>query len=189
VATSEPRRKLLCARSALDRALQEAKLTKPEPAFGKDGFSGRWGETQDQSLRRMSSKVHLPAVRHIDNPRYMEPIAALGAFAALSQATRLEAFRTLARSEPRGLPAGEVARQLGVPQNTMSTHLAILTSAGLVSSERFGRSIVYRAKIDKIREVASFLVSDCCGGRPELCEPLVAEFTPCCTPENGKNAC
>ena len=45
------------------------------------------------------------------------------------------------------------------------------------------------AEIDKVRELASFLVTDCCGGRPELCEPLVAEFTPCCTPSEGKNAC
>lgn len=113
----------------------------------------------------------------------MEQTAAIDIFAALSQATRLEAFRLIVQHEPQGLPAGEIARQLDVPQNTMSTHLAILTRAGLIEADRQGRSIVYRAVIDRVREIASFLVQDCCGGRPELCEPLVADFTPCCPPK------
>ena len=115
----------------------------------------------------------------------MEPSAATDTFAALAQPTRLAAFRLIMRHEPNGLPAGEIARLLDVPQNTMSTHLAILTRAGLISSERVSRTVVYRAEIDRVRELTSFLVNDCCGGRPELCEPLVAEFTPCCTPTNG----
>lgn len=119
----------------------------------------------------------------------MEATHAIGVFAALAQATRLEAFRLIVANEPHGLPAGEVARRLDVPQNTMSTHLAVLTRAGLISSERHSRSIIFRAEMDRVRDVASFLVSDCCGGRPELCEPLVAEFTPCCTPGAGNNAC
>lgn len=84
---------------------------------------------------------------------------------------------------PDGLAAGEVARLLDVPQNTMSTHLAILTRAGLIEAERVSRSIVYRAVVDRVREIASFLVQDCCGGRPDLCGPLIAEFTPCCAAE------
>ena len=119
----------------------------------------------------------------------MENTHAVDVFAALAQATRLDAFRLIVGHEPHGLPAGEVARLLDVPQNTMSTHLAVLARAGLVSAERHSRSIIYRAEMDRVREVASFLVSDCCSGRPELCEPLVAEFTPCCTPGAGKNAC
>lgn len=89
---------------------------------------------------------------------------------------------------PEGLPAGEIARRLEVPQNTKSTHLAVLARAGLISAERRSRSIIYRPEIDKVREIASFLVNDCCGGRPELCEPLVAEFTPCCQPQEDVNA-
>jgi ArsR family transcriptional regulator len=119
----------------------------------------------------------------------MESSVALDVFAALSQPTRLEAFRLVMAHEPHGLPAGEVARRLGVPQNTLSTHLAVLARAGLVSAERSSRSIIYRAEIDRVREIASFLVNDCCGGRPELCEPLVAEFTPCCTPRENASAC
>jgi len=115
----------------------------------------------------------------------MESNDALDVFAALSQATRLDAFRLIVRHEPDGLPAGEIARLLGVPQNTMSTHLAILARAGLIAAERRSRSIIYRAALDRVREIASFLVNDCCGGRPELCAPLVAEFTPCCAPKEA----
>ena len=115
----------------------------------------------------------------------MESNDALDVFAALSQATRLDAFRLIVNHEPDGLPAGEIARLLDVPQNTMSTHLAVLARAGLISSERHSRSVIYRAEIDRVREIASFLVNDCCGGRPELCEPLVAEFTPCCSPKEA----
>lgn len=110
----------------------------------------------------------------------MDDTDALDVFAALSQPTRLDTFRRLMRYEPDGLAAGEIAASLSVPQNTMSSHLAILTRAGLIASERRGRSIVYRAVVGRIRELASFLVQDCCGGHPELCEPLIAELSPCC---------
>jgi DNA-binding transcriptional ArsR family regulator len=119
----------------------------------------------------------------------MENTDAIDVFTALAQATRLEAFRLIMAHEPHGLPAGEVARRLEVPQNTMSSHLAILTRAGLISFERQSRSIVYRAEIDRMRAIASFLVSDCCDGRPELCAPLVAEFTACCVPGASEDAC
>jgi DNA-binding transcriptional ArsR family regulator len=111
----------------------------------------------------------------------MDSTDAIDIFAALSQPTRLEAFKLVMAQEPHGLPAGEIARRLGVPQNTLSTHLAVLARAGLLSAERSSRSIIYRAEIDRVRQIASYLVNDCCGGRPELCEPLVAAFTPCCS--------
>lgn len=117
----------------------------------------------------------------------MESHDAIDVFAALSQATRLDTFRLLMEHEPDGLPAGEIARRLDVPQNTLSSHLAILTRAGLIASERHSRSIVYRALVDRVREIASFLVQDCCGGRPELCVPLVAQFTPCCSPKESSH--
>jgi ArsR family transcriptional regulator len=104
-------------------------------------------------------------------------------FSALSQPTRLEVFRLLIESEPAGLAAGEVARKLAVPHNTMSTHLGILTRAGLITAERQSRSIVYRARLDAVRELAGYLVQDCCGGRPEICAPLIADLSPCCPPK------
>ena len=107
------------------------------------------------------------------------------AFAALAQSTRLDAFRLLVTHEPVGLPAGDVARLLKVPHNTMSTHLSILARAGLIRSERQGRSIIYRADLDQVREAVTFLLKDCCAGRPELCTPLIADLTPCCPPQEN----
>lgn len=110
----------------------------------------------------------------------MESALAIAALGALAQGTRLDTFRLLVRHVPEGLPAGEVARQLGVPQNTMSAHLAILTRSGLVRFERQGRTIFYRADLDAIRRMMLFLVQDCCAGNQDLCAPLIAELTPCC---------
>ena len=110
----------------------------------------------------------------------MESESAITALAALAQPTRLEVFRLLVRHEPDGLSAGEIARQADVPQNTMSTHLAILARAGMVRSERRSRSIIYRADLDRLKALTLFLLKDCCGGSAELCAPLIAELTPCC---------
>lgn len=117
----------------------------------------------------------------------MESENAILAFAALAQSTRLEVFRLLIAHEPHGLPAGEVARRLAVPHNTMSTHLAVLTRAGLIGAERRSRTIIYRARLAAVSELASFLVQDCCSGRPEVCAPLLAELSPCCPPATAKN--
>lgn len=116
----------------------------------------------------------------------MDDSDALACLSALSQGTRLETFRLLVRHEPDGLPAGEVARQLDVPQNTMSTHLAVLTRAGLLQAERHSRSIVYRADLGRLREMMLFLVKECCAGRADLCEPLIADLLPCCPPSPQK---
>jgi ArsR family transcriptional regulator len=114
----------------------------------------------------------------------MDLNTATTALAALAQPTRLETFRLLVKHEPDGLPAGEIARQLDIPQNTMSAHLAVLTRAGLAASERHSRSIIYRAGLGRPRELTLYLVRDCCGGHAELCAPLIAELSaPCCSAE------
>ncbi|WP_242078229.1 ArsR/SmtB family transcription factor [Brevundimonas diminuta] len=110
----------------------------------------------------------------------MESTSALLSLAALSQATRLDAFRLLVLHEPDGLPAGEISNHLAIPANTLSSHLGVLTRAGLIKSERRSRSIIYRADLDRLRDLVLFLLKDCCGGRAELCEPLLAELAPCC---------
>ncbi len=102
------------------------------------------------------------------------------ALAALAQSTRLDAFRLLVRHEPRGLPAGDVADRLAVPANTMSAHLGVLSRAGLITAQRRSRSIIYRADLDRLRELVLFLLKDCCEGRADLCRPLLAELAPCC---------
>ena len=110
----------------------------------------------------------------------METEASILALAALAQSTRLEAFRLLVRHEPGGLPAGEIANHLAIPANTLSSHLGVLTRAGLIRSERRSRSIIYRVDLDRLRDLVLFLLKDCCQGRAELCQPLLAELAPCC---------
>lgn len=110
----------------------------------------------------------------------MDTETATSALAALSQPTRLETFRLLVRHEPDGLPAGEIARSLGVPQNTMSAHLAVLTRAGIATAQRQSRSIIYRADISRAQELIVFLFKDCCGGDVALCAPLMANLSACC---------
>ena len=116
----------------------------------------------------------------------MESEAAILSFAALAQSTRLDVFRLLVKHEPEGLAAGEIARALSVPQNTMSSHLAVLARAGLVTAERKSRSIIYRANLKAFQEVALFLLQDCCGGRAEICAPLIDSLTPCCPPKKKR---
>ena len=113
----------------------------------------------------------------------MESEQAILALAALAQTTRLDVFRLLAKHEPEGLAAGDIAKALAVPQNTMSSHLAILSRAGLVSAQRFSRSIVYRADLAQFQAVVLFMLKDCCDGRPEICAPVIEGLTPCCPPK------
>ncbi|MGA0587549.1 ArsR/SmtB family transcription factor [Dyella sp. KRB-257] len=106
---------------------------------------------------------------------------ALATLAALAQPTRLAVFRLLVANEPHGMPAGDVATTLDVPQNTMSTHLGVLARAGLVHAERRSRSMIYRARLDTLRALMLFLARDCCNAHPGLCTSLLAELA-CCPP-------
>jgi DNA-binding transcriptional ArsR family regulator len=108
----------------------------------------------------------------------MESDTAIAALSALAQPTRLEAFRLLVRHEPDGLPAGEIARALDVPQNTLSSHLSVLAQAELVTSLRRGTTITYRANLPELASVVSFLLKDCCGAKSEIYAPLVADLAP-----------
>lgn len=83
-------------------------------------------------------------------------------FDALSQETRLSAFRLLVEAGPAGLPAGAMSRKLGIPHNTLSFHLNHLSNAGIVTSSREGRSIIYAANFDAMRGLIGFMVKDCC---------------------------
>jgi len=114
--------------------------------------------------------------------------SAIDALAALAQPTRLQAFRALVKHEPEGLPAGELARLLEVPQNTLSAHLSVLARADLVTSERHSRSIVYRVNLAQFQKVALFLLQDCCAGRPEICAPLIESLSPCCPPKRKERS-
>ena len=116
----------------------------------------------------------------------MDPENVILALAALAQPTRLDVFRLLVKHEPEGLAAGDIAKALAVPQNTMSSHLSILSRAGLVSAQRFSRSIVYRADLTRLRAVVLFMLKDYYNGRPEICAPRIESLTPCCPPKKKR---
>jgi ArsR family transcriptional regulator, arsenate/arsenite/antimonite-responsive transcriptional repressor len=120
---------------------------------------------------------------YIYKSRYMESEQAILALAALAQSTRLDVFRLLVKHEPDGLAAGDIAKALAVPQNTMSSHLAILSRSDLVTAQRFSRSIVYRAELARFQQVVLFMLRDCCDGRPEICAPVIESLAPCCRPK------
>lgn len=104
----------------------------------------------------------------------------LEALAALGQETRLDVFRLLVQVGPEGMPAGEIGERLGVRQNTMSANLAVLSQAGLLSSVREGRSIRYFADMEGLKGLLSYLLEDCCGGAPEMCQPVISKLTCVC---------
>lgn len=112
----------------------------------------------------------------------MDKTSTLMAFAALSQASRLDAFRLLVQAGEDGMLAGEIAEALEARQNTMSTNLSVLLNAGLLRNAREGRAIRYFANMDGLQGLLGFLLQDCCGGRPELCRPLIDDIT--CKSEN-----
>ncbi len=97
---------------------------------------------------------------------------ALAALIALAHGTRLRVFRMLVREGPDGLSAGAIARAAAVPPSTLSSHLAQLEGAGLLRSWRLRQRIFYAADVEGVRALLSFLVSDCCRGRPEICAGL-----------------
>lgn len=99
----------------------------------------------------------------------MEMKSATEALGALAQETRLSAFRLLVRVGHGGAAAGEIASALGIPPATLSFHLAHLSRAGLVTSRRESRSIVYAANFDGMSALIDFLTEDCCQGHPQVC--------------------
>jgi ArsR family transcriptional regulator len=107
----------------------------------------------------------------------MDKNQSITAFDALSQETRLDAFRLLIQAGPEGVPAGEIGERLGVKQNTMSANLKILSHANLIRSVRDGRSIRYVANYDALQGLVLFLMKDCCGGRNELCQPILDQMS------------
>ncbi|MCJ9429186.1 ArsR/SmtB family transcription factor [Kordiimonas marina] len=98
---------------------------------------------------------------------------------ALAQTTRLGVFRLLMQEGEDGLAAGIIADRLGVPQNTLSSHLSILSNAGLIAARREGRSLIYSVNIATTREFLDYLVSDCCHGHPEICGMVGNEKAVC----------
>lgn len=117
---------------------------------------------------------------------------ALNAFAALSQETRLRAFRLLVEAGPQGMAAGVISDALDIPHNTLSFHLTHLSQANLVSSRKEGRSIIYMANFEQMRDLIAFMVQDCCSSdlarlhQADNADCAVVEFVDCCKPQSVK---
>lgn len=84
--------------------------------------------------------------------------------AALAHETRLDVFRTLVQAGPEGVAAGALAGRLGIPSPTLSFHLKELRGAGLIRSEREGRSLLYAPDFGAMRALVGFLTENCCQG-------------------------
>ena len=94
----------------------------------------------------------------------MDAIAAVSALGALAQEHRLALFRLLVQAGAEGMPAGGIADALGVPNSSLSFHLAQLSKAGLVRQQRRHRSIIYRADYDAMNTLVGYLMENCCAG-------------------------
>lgn len=114
----------------------------------------------------------------------MDTNAAISALAALAHQGRLEVFRLLVRAGKEGMASGEIARATGHVPQTLSGNLNVLGHAGLVSSRREGRSIIYTADYARMTDLLGFLMEDCCAGNAEICAPLaqVIAKAACCAP-------
>ncbi len=107
----------------------------------------------------------------------MKTKVAIEALSALAHETRLAVFRHLVVVGPEGAPAGEIAAKLKIAAPTLSFHLKHLEQAGLVSAERQSRNVIYAANYEKMRALLSYLMEDCCRGKPEMC---AIDIKACC---------
>jgi ArsR family transcriptional regulator len=103
----------------------------------------------------------------------MKKLKVLAALGALAQGTRLDIFRLSVEHGLGGMAAGEIGLRLGQPSPTLSFHLNQLRFAGLVTSRRESRSIIYCANFRAMNDLLAYLTQNCCGGRPKLCAPML----------------
>ena len=94
----------------------------------------------------------------------MQSLEAVTALGALANEHRLSVFRLLVRAGADGLPAGAIAAELGIPNSSLSFHLAHLNQAGLVTQERQGRSLIYSANYAAVNALVGYLMENCCAG-------------------------
>jgi ArsR family transcriptional regulator, arsenate/arsenite/antimonite-responsive transcriptional repressor len=109
--------------------------------------------------------------QYLYNYETMKKSSVIATLGALAQETRLEVFRLLVQKGPAGLPAGAIGERLGQPSPTLSFHLNQLRFAGLVTSRRESRSIIYAANFKAMNGLLAYLTENCCGGHPEMCAP------------------
>jgi len=94
----------------------------------------------------------------------MEESSALAALAALSQGMRLRIFRALMGAGPQGMTPTALSATLDVVSSTLSFHLKELVHSGLVTQERDGRNLIYRASVEQMNSLLAYLTAHCCQG-------------------------
>ena len=97
---------------------------------------------------------------------------AITVFESLSSGVRLDIYRLLMRADPDGMVAGEIANALDLPPSNLSFHLKALTQAGLLLMTQEGRFLRYRANLDIMLALITYLTEECCTGHPERCDGL-----------------
>ena len=108
----------------------------------------------------------------------MNEISVIKALSALAQTNRLQIFRELVQKGTEGMTPALISESLGLAANTLSLHLKELMNADLISQERIGRNLIYRAQYDRMAAVLSFLTQNCCQG--EVCELSTEETCKTC---------
>jgi ArsR family transcriptional regulator, arsenate/arsenite/antimonite-responsive transcriptional repressor len=96
----------------------------------------------------------------------MKELSVLKSLAALSQAHRLRVFRALVVAGSGGSTPTAIAKRLKVSPATLSFHLKELLNAGLVTQERSGRHLIYRADFQRMTGLLAYLTENCCQGEP-----------------------
>ncbi len=121
----------------------------------------------------------------------MQDLDAIDAFKSLAHESRLRILRLLSKQGDVGLPAGKIARKLGLPDATLSYHVNELLKAGLLRDFHKGASIIFSLNVEGIKGLLGFVLNDCCGPQAELCRPKInktATATPTPTPTKRKAA-
>jgi DNA-binding transcriptional ArsR family regulator len=123
---------------------------------------------------------YISTVIEMNGRPVMEAAHAVEALGALAQEHRLALFRLLVQAGDDGLPAGELATALSIPNSSLSFHLAHLTRVGLIDQRREGRSLIYSANYDAMNRLVGYLMENCCGGAtcPPAAPPSPSERKP-----------
>ena len=107
----------------------------------------------------------------MESPHPLDLTRAASAFAALGSEQRLSVLRTLVRAGPDGLSIGDLGERTGVTGSTLTHHMKILSTAGLVTQARQGRSIICAAvAFDEVQSLSTFLLTECCADSANQCQ-------------------
>ncbi|HBV12181.1 MAG TPA: transcriptional regulator [Brevundimonas sp.] len=126
-------------------------------------YSAGLADTHSKRLTSIDSSLESEP-QYIGGVRIMDMAVVMMGFSALSTLSRVEILRLLAKeAPPEGMRSGDIAKRLGVAQNTLSTQLMMLSHARLVQYRREGRSILYRVDEENLQALSDFIMKECGG--------------------------